>query len=351
MDLERLNIVEIGLPFVKQALPQTRVFAATIFGGGAGEDKQKLTDLWHALNQPNLDLIICHALELAPLSPRWWLRKLGNRDSWKRGIPFNSAIGPQFLRFGGRAPLAVIDMTDQFTMAKHDLFLLRKATAFFKRELPVDRWQALHGIISNRLPSSKARSRAANRALAEKLLPISLGLKLGTDRTVFPPAPLPKTADIFFAGLSTNASSVRDAGMAELKVLAGEGFRIDMPQQRLPLPEFLARAAAAHLVWSPEGYGWDCFRHYETPLCWSVPLINTPTIIRHEPLIGGQHAVYYDPEPGGLARAARLALAEPDRLARMAADARQHVLDHHMIEKQVEHIVRTTLRRAGRDGF
>lgn len=348
MDLHKLKIVEIGLPFVKLALPQTQVFASTIFGGGTGADKQSLRSLWSALTAPDLDLVVCHTLDLAPLSPHWWLRKIGNRDTWQRGIAFNSAVAPHFLRFARRAPLAVVDFSDQFTFAKPDLFLLRRATAVFKRELPVDAWQSLHGIASARLPSRKARGRTQNRALVAKLEPIPLGLRLGTDMDAFPKAPAQKTADIFFAGVRDNASTIRSQGFAELKALAAEGWRIDIPEERLPLADFFARAAAAHLVWSPEGFGWDCFRHYETPLCWSVPLINSPTILRHAPMRDGEHAIFYDPEPGGLARAARAALAEPGRLQAMAEAARRHVLSRHMREQQVEHIVRTTLTRTGR---
>ena len=71
---------------------------------------------------------------------------------------------------------------------------------------------------------------------------------------------------------------------------------------RLSLPEFYQRAARAWLVWSPEGLGWDCFRHYEAPACGSVPVINQPNIERHQPLVHGEHAFYYDRSPGELTR-------------------------------------------------
>ena len=51
---------------------------------------------------------------------------------------------------------------------------------------------------------------------------------------------------------------------------------------------------------------------------------------------------------GALARAAREALTDPARLEKMAAAAREHVLAHHVLEKQMEYVVRTTLARAGR---
>ena len=348
MDLSSLNIVEIGRPVVKLILPQTRCFASAISGYGENPPLERLRNLPAALADPALDLVICHQQGLSPWGPRWWLKKLFNRDTYKRGVAINSMFGPQLLRAIDRKPLAVIDWSDNRYIEPADMFLLKAATVYFKRELPVDRWHVFSQIAAQATPSERFRRKPANRQLLEKLEPLSLGPPIGRPGN-FPAEPQPKTSDIFFAGQSDGASTVRSSGLAELRQLAAEGFTIDIAESRLDRETFLARAAAAHLVWSPEGYGWDCFRHYEAPLCWSVPLINTPTIIRHQPLEDGVHAIYYNPEPGGLARAARAALADPARLETMAVAAHQHVLDRHMLEKHVDYIVRTTLNRAGRD--
>jgi glycosyltransferase involved in cell wall biosynthesis len=131
--------------------------------------------------------------------------------------------------------------------------------------------------------------------------------------------------------------------------MRSEGLVLDAPETPLPRAEFYERCARAWLVWSPEGLGWDCFRHYEAAAAGSVPLINQPTIERHQPLIGGEHAVYYDPEPGGLTRAVRAALADRPTLARIAAAGQAHVLEHHTPEAIARHIVRTALGRPGGD--
>jgi hypothetical protein len=347
MDMSKLNIVEIGRPVVKLALPQTRCFASAISGFGENPQLECLRDLPAALTDPTLDLVICHQQGLSPWGPRWWLRKLFNRDTYKRGVAINSMFGPQLLRAINRKPLAVIDWSDNRYFEPADLFLMKAATVYFKRELPVDRWQIFSQIAAQATPSERFRRKPANTQMLEKLEPLSLGPPIGRPGN-FPATPQPKTSDIFFAGQSKGASTVRSSGLAELKALAAEGFRIDIAEGRLDRETFLARAAAARLVWSPEGYGWDCFRHYEAPLCWSVPLINTPTIIRHAPLEAGVHAIYYDPEPGALACTARAALADPAKLETMAANARDHVLAHHVLARQVEYMVRTTLERAGR---
>jgi hypothetical protein len=75
----------------------------------------------------------------------------------------------------------------------------------------------------------------------------------------------------------------------------------------------------------------------------SIPVMNHPTIMRHAPLIEGQHAFYYDIEPGGLERAVVAALADKDRLRRMATAARDHAFAHHVMKAYCDHILRTAL--------
>jgi hypothetical protein len=73
------------------------------------------------------------------------------------------------------------------------------------------------------------------------------------------------------------------------------------------------------------------------------PLINQPTIERHEPLLHGIHAIYYDSEDGGLTRAVGAALADRPRLAAIGRAARAHVLAHHTPAALARHIVHVTL--------
>ena len=116
---------------------------------------------------------------------------------------------------------------------------------------------------------------------------------------MLPDRPHDKTADVFFAG-DPRGLPARENGLAELARLRAQGVVVDVPDRRLDRQEFYQRCAGARLVWSPEGYGWDCFRHYEAAACGSVPLINYPSILRYRPLEDGTHCLYYAPEPGGL---------------------------------------------------
>jgi hypothetical protein len=129
--------------------------------------------------------------------------------------------------------------------------------------------------------------------------------------------------------------------------LRDRGITVDIPQSRLPLPEFYQRASRAWLVWSPEGLGWDCFRHYEAPACGSVPVINQPTIERHQPLIAGEHAFYYDPVHGQLTRTIVAALADKERLLAMAHAGGAHVMAHHTPDALARYVIETTLDSAG----
>jgi hypothetical protein len=154
-----------------------------------------------------------------------------------------------------------------------------------------------------------------------------------------------KTCDIFFSGAVSGNSSVRVAGVAELEALAAQGYVIDIPKERLPPKEFFERMGRAWLAWSPAGLGWDCARHYEAPLVGSVPLMNLPPTIRDAPLCDGEHCVLYEPEPGGLQRAARQALADKPRLREIARAAGKHVGLHHTVLARAE---RVTIAVVGR---
>jgi hypothetical protein len=152
-----------------------------------------------------------------------------------------------------------------------------------------------------------------------------------------------KHVDIFFAGRVDHAPDIRVKGLAQLEALATEGVRVDISRERLSRRDFLARCARALIVWSPEGLGWDCFRHYEAALCGAVPLINLPTIRRHAPLFHGVHALYYAVEDNGLQETIRAALADRDRLVTMGQAARNYVLRHHAHTAICDYVVRECL--------
>ena len=295
-----------------------------------------------AAGEGKYDVIVANTLRYSPWHPRYWARGpfYTPAHPW---AALTRQFGVSALRFAKiPVPLIAIDMDDAFGIGRSSVFLLDKAKVFFKRELPVDKWQVLYGSVHPHLPTLRYRSSAKWQRRMDVLQPISLPQFRYDERWRIAPFP-DKTHDIFFAGSVEGNSTVRSAGLAEIERLKAAGYRIDQPTERLPYDAFLERMSHSWLAWSPEGMGWDCNRHYEASIAQAVPLMNRPTIIRHAPLLDGVHGVYYDVEPGGLERAAVAVLADKDRLKQMAVAARDHVFTHHTRRAYCERVLRMAL--------
>jgi len=353
-EIAALRLLEIGdKPFIKQAFPDQTIYFSTYFTappnqpdqGSYGVSLATLPVLWRALRDPALSLIVCHPTFFAPWDVRWLSRALFDRRSLRGHVPIVRAFGPQLLRGPIAAPLAVLDHEDLPVINRNNFFLLDRCGAYFKRELPVDRWRLFLKTGHANLPTARFRRRPRNLERIGKLHPISLGLPPDSAE-LFPAASVEKTTDVFFAGKVRDSSSVRPRGLEELIALRDQGVRVDVAETMLPRAEFYRRCARAWLTWSPEGYGWDCLRHYEALGCRSVPLINYPTIERYRPLIAGEHVFFYGVEPGGLAEVITSALRDKNRLAQMAASGHAHVLAHHTPAALARYIVETTLAPA-----
>jgi hypothetical protein len=239
----------------------------------------------------------------------------------------------------------MLDYNDEPTIPAHIFPLLDRCCVYFKRELPADHAKAfLDSSAAHRTHRDVMSSPLVTRNL-DKLQPVSIAVPETTVRLALATRP-DKTTDVFFAG-SIN-STVRAAGLAQLELLRAAGHAVDVCEGGLPMNDYLPRCARAWLSWSPEGYGWDCFRHYEASLCGSVPVMNQPGIFRYRPLLEHQHAVYYPVEGNGLHDALANALADKPALAAMAHAARAHVLEHHTHARVVEYILDTALDRLSR---
>lgn len=300
--------------------------------------------LHRALVDPDLSMIVMAPTQRQPWQPNFWARTLFDRRSWLGYPRFGPLIAPHLLRLPVTAPIAVIDTEDYPYINRADLFLLSRCRLYFKRELPPDRWRLLTKTAHRELPTRRFRLRSRLRPLLNKIRPISLGLHETVRR--LPQIESEKTTDIFFSGSIEGASTVRVAGIPELVALRERGLKVDIPEQILPPQEFYRRCAKSWIVWSPEGLGWDCYRHYEALGCGSVPLINQPTILRHAPLLDGVHALYYNPEPGFLTAVVEAALADKNRLRTIARDGKAHVLKHHTRNALATYVIESMLATA-----
>jgi len=352
------HIIEIGqVPFMWRAFPDTTEFFSTWPDQReAWPDRgfhivslSTLSRLARALRNPGVDLIVVHSAPFAPWDVRAVSRSLFRRSALQGNIALIRSFGPQLIRRASTAPVAVVDFGDSPVVTRSELFLLDQATLYFKRELPPDHWRLFAGSVHWNVPTPRFRSVARHQKRLSKVRALSLGMSSEvfewSRAQALPVAD--KTVDVFFAGRINGSSTLRQRGIAELLSLRADGYVIDVSDARLPIDEYLARCVRARIVWSPEGLGWQTFRTYEAALCNAVPLSNRPTIELYKPLSAEILALYYDPEPGALQQAAKSALADPVRLGRIAAAARDHVLAHHTPSAIARYVLEQTLQAAG----
>ena len=350
--LAGLRILEIGdVAMFKQGVPAITELVWTghrdhVEGVGSPTafSVARLPALRQALDRAEFDLVVGHP-------PGEWLWSparvavLLRRFRQRAPALIVRSLGIRLLLRPTRTPLVIVDLADSAVIRRHNLPLLDRACVYFKRELPADRSKAFAGAVARDLPSRQQLAPPRFAAWCSKLAPISLAVSpiRAAEIASVTTAPPEKAVDVFFAGRVEASSRVRMAGLSELRALAGEGIRVDLVTERLDRREFYRRCARAWIAWSPEGHGWDCFRHYEAALCGSVPLMNRPSILRHAPLRRGEQALYYDVETGDLGRTVRAALADREKLSRMATAARDHVQRCHTLERLCEHVVRSGL--------
>jgi hypothetical protein len=258
-------IVEIGpAPYVALAYPDETLFFPTDAGARRPDGVRTLASLGAlsaALGSAELSLIVCRPNFSSPWGARHLGRQLFSRRLLQGRASLLSALGPELLRRRREAPLVVIDHEDLPLIGRANLFLLDRGALWFKRELPADRWRVFQRTAHPNLPTPRFRLEPRHLAWVEKLRPISLGLPTES-AGLLPLPPAEKRTDAFFAGRIAGSSTLRPRGLAELNALAAQGLLLDIPETPLSREDFYRRCAAAWLVWSPEGLGWDCFRHY-----------------------------------------------------------------------------------------
>jgi hypothetical protein len=212
----------------------------------------------------------------------------------------STILAPLLRRVVGSCRHIAVDIGDDRCFCEATIRLFPRLSLYFKRELDLDQI-----------------------ADPGRVRPLPLFVP-NEDRI---PQGREKDIDVFFAGALCNG--IRRDAVEAIGSLSGRGLRVVIPSAPLPYPEFLTALARSWLVLSPEGYGWDCYRHYEACLAGSVPVINRPSYRRSLFLQHGVHCFYYDTGPGSLVELLPAALADKDRLMRIAEAGRQYVLANH----------------------
>ncbi len=289
------------------------------------------------------DLVVIHPNLYPVRHPRAFLTII---RSWPLSFPRRlfAAWALWLFRFMKGFPIAAVDLADSFGIQRHNFFLFSCARYVFKRELPADNWQVFYRTGHRRLPTASFRRKRRYQKYLRKVRPLGIGFFRPVEK-YFEFRSDKKTVDIFFAGQGENTSTIRSKGLKELAALREEGLRVDIAESKIEHDEYLKRCAAAWLVWSPSGFGWECFRHYETPLTGAVPVMNYPTIDRYMPFDDGVHCFFYPAEPGGLSRTIRSALSDKERLERMAKAASDHVCRYHTFYALSDYVASATIGR------
>jgi glycosyltransferase involved in cell wall biosynthesis len=256
------------------------------------------------------DLIVLGNTFFPAFNPRkGWFRNSANYLKKIAGHP-NLLTGAFFHRAGLATPFVGLDMEDVPIIDNSRFPILRNSICYFKRELPQNPCNAFLYTTSKTQCNGNVMNLKFFRDSVAKLRPISIGVNTDISRQLSK-YDLPKKTDVFFSGDCTNRIN-RQRGLRQLEALKAEGF------------------------------GWDCFRHYEAALAGSVPLMQVPTIYRYAPLKDGVHGLYYCVEEEGLALRIRQALQNRTWLAEMGIAARRHVLERHTLDALSRYIIEET---------
>jgi hypothetical protein len=280
---------------------------------------RELLDILRSMARKNYDLIVLPAVHPDHRYDEPW-HKLVAKSALQLSAR-SSSFPRVFSALFGATPHVILDIGDNRTFCETAVRLFPHNNLYFMRELDLD-------LIA--CPQAQ-----------ERIRPLSLFVP----NEALVPEPCDKTIDVFFGAAICNEK--RSAAMHAACDLAERGLRVTIAQEPLPYRDFLATLARSWLVLSPEGYGWDCYRHYESCLAGSVPLINRPTYRRTLYLRDGVHCFYYDSEHGSLADLVVELLGNKDRLLHMGKAGRQHVLAHHTRSAIARFIMQETANQTG----
>jgi hypothetical protein len=293
--------------------------------------------LWRDMSKNHYDVVSIAGFKKPVFSRYFSLKR--NISSVFKYLKCPSGLGTYlgiFLARRHKVPLLVFDEADTMLIEASSFFLLSRAKAYFKRELPQNNWHAFLATTPRNGDVSNIRRQAFFTRNMPKVKPFPL--HLGYSAYEFEPVEAgQKQFDIFYVGENPK-TTVRTSGFNVLQKMKEMGFRVDLPAERLDHEEFIKRIQNSWLVWSPEGSGWECHRHYEAVIHGAVPLMNYPTIQRYKPLLDGVHGLYYGCEEDDLIRVAAKALKDKQGLLKIIEQGRDHLQTFYTKQKILNYI-------------
>jgi len=349
--LERLRILEIGdRGFFYDLFPRQVTWIWTVKSrvkDSAADPKLELTwklffELRRGIAAGEFDLILLTQMGI-PLyrGEHFFLKKA--YYFLRRFFSKFYTLAPYLLFFADlkQTKVAVLDFWDEPVIRPQYFVFFPHLRCYFKRELPPNHWQTFLFTTRRFETLGNIRKEAKFVRIQPRLrtLPIRA---YRPDELVFP-GPVEKTSDIFYVGLDHNP--IRQKGVELLRRFQAEGWRVDLPAERLSKEEFHHRLQRSWLAFSPQGDGWQCLRSYEAVIQGAVPVMNYPVVERYKPLRDGVHAFYYVCEGDHLLEVLRRALEDKVRLAAMLAAARKYLTSFYSAQA-VLHYVWTEVRNA-----
>ena len=271
------------------------------------------------------------------LSRLWQMRKL------RRDQPLVGHYRIIHSKFARQIPRGIVNLSDTCFLREQDHALLRQVDYYWMRELPIHPFLAVVNT-SRRLQRYSAIARQGELVESlNQLRPISLGVSDLKLKAAVPTES--KKYDIFFSG-SLHSTPLRAELRKRLERMAREKtLNIFVPQETLPLNDYIQACAESYLVLSPSGWGWDCHRHYEAALAGSVPVSNYPNIRRYMPLEQDVHTLFHEPNADAMEQCLVSALSNRARLIEMGLKAREHVLAHHLQSNLLRQLIDTLLKK------
>ena len=238
---------------------------------------------------------------------------------------------------GRKTPLYVIDVMDCPVIDNAKFRFLAKCSAYFKRELPSNLINSfLYVSDKTESPDNIMRNEFFASAIG-KLRPISMGI--ADDMFTWASRLQPeKKIDVFFAGNFANRPT-RKLGQDALLKLKDDGFRVHISEEIYPKDVFYEFCAQSLICWSPDGFGSDCFRHYEIGACGSVALRKHSSLFQYAPFRENVECLYYLHEGADIYAVTKKALSNPDHLRVMGKQAQRLVADFHRHSRLANYVL------------
>jgi hypothetical protein len=117
-------------------------------------------------------------------------------------------------------------------------------------------------------------------------------------------------------------------------------------QLSIPPATYLEHLARSRIGVSVPGRGFDTYRYWETPACGALLVSMRPTIRIHDDFEDGRNAVHID-AVDDLVPIIEELLRDPQRVARMAAAGREHLLAHHTDVKRAQRVLAVLEEQVG----